>query len=1157
MPVRRPDQLTATDLPQRFGRYELQCVLGKGGMGSVFGAELHGPAGFRKPVAIKVLQLELVNDLSESATAAFIREARLGGQLKHPNVIDVYELGEVDGQLFISMEWVRGLTVRQLIDRRQRPPPGAVLDIAIGIAAGLASAHALSADGQRAGLVHRDLKPSNVLLSWNGEVKVADFGIATTQHGELSEGALTFSDGRGTPSYMSPEQLLGGTIDGRSDLFALGLLLIELSTARLLPRQQLYQHLRQGGDPQTRLVSAHRLAEVEAAVPGLRRILLRCLEPVPTDRYDSAQSMLDALHTLRRATQSTAASQLSHWLKGVAKASASATDPSIGATFSELAPTTEPPPAGAPLEPAQPLQRTNLRAPLDRYVGREPELAALAQLFESGARLVTVKGMGGAGKTRFAQRFARRHLSHFEGGAWLVDLTEARSPKGLVQATAMALGVPLGRGDLSALVTQVGRAIRGRGQPLVIFDNFEQVVQHAHQTLGAWMAAAPDARFLVTSREALRLTGEHIHELPPLPDTHGVELFDLRARAAGARWQPTASHRTAVRQIVQKLDGVPLAIELAAAVAPFLAPDQLLSRLSDRFKLLRRGRRGSTDRQASLLGLVDWSWDLLQPWEKAALTQLSVFRDGFDMDAAEAVLELSAWPEAPWALDVVGALLDKSLLKSRHVDGQPRFGMYVTIQEYAANKLGEAAPATALRHAAWYASVGSERLLGPTAQATDRKALGLELDNFLAGVDAGDPELATLCALSAAELFLLHGPYSSGVELLQRVLDSPVDTAARRRLLFKLGQMRYYGGTPKEAQAPLQEALALAREARDHPLAASVLLILATILRLDGRTQEGLALYEEGLALHRAAGNIRGEAVALARIGLLYNSLGQGERAMAMLQEALRLHRQTKDREAEGSSLGHLGILLYEAGRYAEALTHYERALALHRQAGNRASEAGTLGDIGLIHFAQGRWAEGAKFSKASLAIARELGNPTMVGLMLGNLASAYVNQGQFSWAQSLYEEALQIAREVGNRRNEVLSMGNLGDVLRLQGDLQGAEAALRETIAISGDVLPVVTGVFSGSLALVQALNGQTEAALKRMDQADPKVRGVHQLEFGKFLCKRVLIEVLAGGPPSGADKALAEAEVIAKQLQVGPQSELGRWLARARKAVEQRSDR
>ncbi|MEE2750156.1 MAG: protein kinase, partial [Myxococcota bacterium] len=551
------DLLSPGDLPLQLGRYELQSILGEGGMARVFGAELHGPAGFRKQVAVKVIKQGAIDRKGGRHVASFIREARLGGLLKHPNIVDVYEFGEADGQLFIAMERVEGQTLDQIIRGGEKPPPAVVLEIAAGVAAGLASAHALNSEGLAAGLVHRDMKPSNVMVSWDGAVKVADFGIAITRFGELAEPGRDWSDVAGTISYMSAEQLRGEPLDGRSDLFSLGLVLVELSTATRLPRRYLYKRLVLGRMLHSPVIPDEYLDPVEEAVPGLRSILERCLDPRPDARYASAEELLTEIDSLRQ--QLGFFPRLRTWLQSAGQPPPmDVVEPGTAAVLTEPTGVTEPQLKTIPTQEL--VSRTNLGEPLDGFVGREPELAELGERFEAGVRLITVKGTGGAGKTRFACQLARTRSSDLAGGVWFVDLTEARTPEGVVHAVAMVLEVPLVGDGLDAMVLQVGHAVAGRGPVLLVLDNFEQVVECAAITVGRWLDIAPEASFLATSRSPLRLAGEQVFELEPLPEADGVSLFQLRARAAGATWREDSKTRTAITQIVTAVDGLPLAI---------------------------------------------------------------------------------------------------------------------------------------------------------------------------------------------------------------------------------------------------------------------------------------------------------------------------------------------------------------------------------------------------------------------------------------------------------------------------------------------------------------------------------------------------------------------------------------------------------------------
>ena len=490
---------------------------------------------------------------------------------------------------------------------------------------------------------------------------------------------------------------------------------------------------------------------------------------------------------------------------------------------------------------------------------------------------------------------------------------------------------------------------------------------------------------------------------------------------------------------MDQLDGLPLAIELAAARARLLSPTQLLDRLSDRFRLLG-GRADDTGRQTTLRGLIDWSWDLLEPWERAAIAQLSVFRNGFFMEAAEAVLDLSAWPEAPWALDVVGSLLDKSLLRSWEVGGLPRFGMYVSIRDYATEQLEQGAAsdreALALRSATYYARFGTVEyrdLLNTHGGGRRRQLLALELENLLAGAEvaigAGDPSVAGGCVLGAWEQFRMAGPFLERAEVLTRVLAMDgLDDLQRMRLLGTRGWL----------------------------------------LHLRGQPDEVLEHYEAALAIARTLGDRRWQGVWLGSLGILHRVQGRIPEAKKHYEAALSVARELGDRGREGNWLGDMGSLHRQQGRIPEALDYTMAALSIARELGDRRFEGIQLGRLGSLHKGQGRIPEAREHMEAALAIARELGHRLNEGMQLGNLGDLFLVQDQSEDAGRHFEQAILIGDEAltamagAFRGSLALVRAGAGNVPEARALLDRGEEQLR--------------GVDALELAKLQCKRGQVE---------------------------------------------------------------------------------
>ncbi len=812
--------------------------------------------------------------------------------------------------------------------------------------------------------------------------------------------------------------------------------------------------------------------------------------------------------------------------------------------------------------------RHNLPPERDAFVGRHTELRTLAQRLDAGARLLTVLGPGGTGKTRFVRRYGAAWLGDWPGGVYFCDLSEARSLDGVYFAAALALGVPLGKGDPGV---QLGHAIAARGRCLVILDNFEQVLTHAQPSLGRWLDRAAEAAFVVTSRERLHLQGEEIFPVEPLPlDGDAIELFAARARAQRSDFVVSDANRRAVAEVVRLLDGLPLAIELAAARVAVLSPAQLVLRMKDRFRLLA-GAHGAAARQATLKAAIDWSWDLLTPWEQAALAQCAVFEGGFTLEAAEAVLDLARWPEAPPVMDAVQALVDKSLLRAwepaRHarLDIDERyFGMYLSIHEYALGKLDAGGPqalrAAEVAHGRHFASFGSEAAIEACSRhggVQRLRALALELDNLVSAcrraIARGDGAIAVPAYRAAWEVLDRQGPFTLGILLGAQVLAlDGIDPAQRAEALLAQAQGMERAGRTADAGSVLDAALTLTRTTADRRREGIVLAMIGGLHREQGDMDVAQRHLEAALAIHRAVGNRLGEASVLSNLGNLFDQRGQPAQSRWHHEAALTIHRDLGNRRSEGNVLACLGILHRHQGRMDDSHAHYEAALAIHRELGDRRSEGIALGNLGNVHLDQGRAEQAQAHYEAALAIHREVGSRIVEAYALANLGSVHREHHRLDQARAHFDQALAISREVGDRYHEGRVLGCLGQLNRDQGRTAQA-LELYEQALLAHRVVGNrrEEGVVLGSLADLLAGQGRVGEALEMLVEAEALLRDVdNPLELAALLCVKGRAEV-ASGALGLARATLDEAESIGATLAAGPESGLGREITRLRELL------
>jgi predicted ATPase len=691
-------------------------------------------------------------------------------------------------------------------------------------------------------------------------------------------------------------------------------------------------------------------------------------------------------------------------------------------------------------------------------------------------------------------------------------------------------------------VRQLGNAIAARGVCLVVLDTFEHVRGLASSTLGRWLDRASEARFVVTSREVLGLAGENVLTLQPLGLDEARELFLIRAAQVKPGFTVREEERATVDELLQLLDGLPLAVELAAARVSLMPPSRLLSRMSDRFRLLASPQRSG--RQVTLRATLDWSWDLLSPDERAALAQLTVFAGGFTLEAAEEVLELAEL----WPTDAVQALLDKSLLRRASVE---RYDLLASVAEYASERLDELGLRRAAedRHGTHFAHAGGDDALasldrhGGTGR---RQALAAERANLVAAcrraVARGDGEVAVPTLRAAWAVLELRGPVELGLELAHAVAALPtLGSGPRARALEVRGKAGHAAGRREEAVAALERAVALAREAGEVRLEAAALRALGNAHRESGEDGEARRCFEDALVLARSVGDAGLEGIVLGGLAALDLGRGRSEAARANFERALGLAREVGDRSLEGAVLNNLGLLDGAQDRVDQAFQRLRAALEISREIGSQRVEGQELANLGVLHLGRGQLAEATRSFDAALAVVRQVGNRTSEGSVLANLGVVHQLQGRLDEAREHYDAAMVVLREVSDRRTEATVLANLGALHREQGRPAEAAGCLEEALVLQRSLGDSATeGITLGELAVLHLEQDRIVEARACVERAEPLVRATGDGQtLGKLLCARVRLERRAGHADA-ASIALAEAESCAHRV--------GRLLAQLR---------
>ena len=1048
---------------QRLGNYRLTRLLGKGAFADVYlGEHIY----LNSQVAIKVLHTQV----DTHATEDFLAEARHLSHLMHPHIIRVFDFGIEHQTPYLVMDYAPHGNLREL------HPPGTTVPLLTVVAYTSAIASALQfAHDQH--LLHRDLKPENVLLGPKHEVLLSDFGLALLTAGSET---IQVQQRFGTLDYMAPEQIRG-QISPASDQYALAVMVYEWLSGHL-PFQDSAAELANGrlSTPPASLNEQH--PEISFAV---EQVVFKALSKDPAQRFIDVLSFAAAFEEAVHAS--------SHV-------------PSID---TEL------------LVNSRHVRYTNLPHPLTPLLGREEvQEAVRTRLARPRVRMLTLTGAPGVGKTRLALALASDVLEEFTHGVCFVPLAPISDPDLVISTIVHALG--LQEHGKRPLFEYLSAFLRTK-QLLLLLDNFEQVLPAA-PLLSDLLMACPELKILVTSRAVLHLEGEYVYKVLPLavPDLQhlpaqdtlsqvaSVALFADQAQAKQSDFELTGDNAAAIAEICVLLDGLPLALVLAAARIKVLSPRTLLARLKQGFEVLTGGRQDAPAHQQTLRATISWSYNLLSTEEQSLFRSFCVFVGGCTLEAAEAVGTAASENVTP-ILDVISSLIDNSLLLQREQEaGKPRLYMLATIRECGLEALAACGELELARnaHTAYYLALAerTEPALVGVEQGRWAEQLERDHENIRAAMQwllerhAIEEALRLVTALQ--QYWFLHGYVSEGRRFLEQALEASSAeqdsslSLVRARALYTAGYLAIYQNDPGQAAMLLEESERLSRQLQDK----------------------------------------QGIASALAYLGVITHNRGEVAAVATMHEEALRLCKEVGAKSELAELIGIMGVIELFHGEYTKAREILEENLALSKDVGNVWITASMLYMLGWIAYEQGEYTNARMLTEESLAHYRTLGKPMLFMEALIMYAYVLIALGDKLTARTLLEEALSLSRELESQDDIARALCGLGHLALRQGDLVQARAHYEESITtLQGRWIPPRL-----KWALASSLEGLGEIALAegqvawtvRLFAAANAVRSAHGYYSPLGMKQPFYDQTVAGARSQLGEKAFAALWAEGQQL-------------------------
>src|SRR6266536_325134 len=1001
----------AEHVRQQLGNYRLIQLLGQGNFSEVYlGEHIH----LHTQAAIKVLHGQLASHDVES----FLTEARTLAHLRHPHIIQVLDFGVEGTTPFLVMDYAPNGNLRQHQTKGTLIPLDTIITYVMQVADALQYAH-------QEKLIHRDIKPENMLLGRNNEVLLSDFGIAIMIQSSRSQHP---QDTAGTIAYMAPEQLRGKPSPA-SDQYALGIAVYEWLCGDR-PFHGTFAELHS----QHLSVAPPPLHQKVPAIPAaVEHVVLKALAKDPIERFAN-------VHAFSRALEETVKTESSGRTLFV---------------FDPDSPEDHSAEAEQVLDPLQ-VRFYNQPGPLTRLIGREHEMQSVSTLLQrSEVRFVTLTGPGGVGKTRLGLQVATDLLDDFANGVCFVSLAPISDPNLVVPTIAQALGIKEA-GEES--VADLLQAYVHDKHLLLLLDNFEQVLP-AVPGLSNLLTTCPQLKILVTSRAVLHIRGEHEFPVPPLalPDlTHfpgseglsqyaAVAFFLHCAQAARPDFQLTPANTRTIAEICVRLDGLPLAIELAAPRIKLLSPQALLTRLGHRLQVLTSGAQDAPVRQQTLRNTLAWSYDLLAAEEQRLFRWLSVFVGGCTLEAVEG-LSTTLGDTSADILDGVASLMDKSLLRQVEQEGEePRLLMLATIREYGLEALtasGEMA-STRREHDNLRAA-----LLWSLEQAENEEATD----------DERSMETALRLGGALRDFWRIHGYISEGRNFLERALEASggIEASVQAKALIAAANLAFIQSDYDHTEMLSQESLRLYRELEDHQGISFSVSLLGIVAWTRGNTATARSLLAESLALAKAVDDEQRAAWSVFVQGLLESSQGEYAMAHALFEESLAIHRRLQNKRGIAHALSQLAQVLIVSQRdLARVPALLQECLAVSREIGFKEGIAASFWLSGQVALGQGDLVTARSLAEKSVVLYKEMGHRHGSAESLSAFGKVLAAEADYAAARSQYEDSLEICGALDAKWIIATCLLGLGEVVAAQrqlawaAQLWGAADALRDALGV------------------------------------------------------------------------------------------------------------